>query len=202
MVRSSFVALALALAPAAQSKLLTPKEALGQEVGADKFLASYTQLVDYWQKLDAASDRMQLRTIGKSGYGQTMLMAVISSPQNMQRVEHYRAISGKLAKGRADDGSPMTDAQIAALAAEGRALVWIDAGLHSTESIAAQNILELVWRMVSQDDAETRRILDEVVLLACPVNPDGMEMVARGYMASGKVGSIPVLYQRYCGNQS
>ncbi|MEZ5966821.1 MAG: M14 family metallopeptidase [Planctomycetota bacterium] len=192
----------LACLPRAQTKLLPPERALGHEVGADRRLASYTELVAYWQQLAAASDRMQLREIGTSGYGQTMWMAVISSPQNLRGVERLRRISATLASGRDDAGASLADDAIAALAEEGRAVVWIDAGLHATEAIAGQNILELVWRMVSRDDLETRRILDEVVLLACPVNPDGMEMVARAYAAAGRVGNLPVLYQRYCGHDN
>lgn len=195
-------AIVLGTSLAAQSKLLSPQEALGHEVGADRFLASYTQLVDYWQRLASASPRMQLVEIGRTGYGQIMCMAVISSPDNLRAVERLRAISVELARGRDDDGAPLSDTAIAELAQQGRAVVWIDAGLHATEAIAGQNVLELVWRMVSRDDPETRRILDEVVLLACPVNPDGMEMVARTYMAAGRVGNLPVLYQRYCGHDN
>ncbi|HLU39602.1 MAG TPA: M14 metallopeptidase family protein [Planctomycetota bacterium] len=201
-MRSLLAPLVLVLAAAAQPRLPSPREALGHEVGADRFLASYTQLVDWWRQLDAASDRMILREIGTTGYGQTMVMAVISAPENLARIERLREVSATLAKGRAPDGKPLDDEQIAALAEQGRAVVWIDAGLHATEAIAGQNVLELVWRMVSGDSAEIRRILDEVVLLACPVNPDGMEMVARAYMASGRVGNLPVLYQRYCGHDN
>lgn len=205
-MRASFVAaitapLLLAVAPA-QRGLPSPQEALGHDVGADHFLADYSQLTAYWRTLASRSDRMHLREIGKTAYGQTMLMAVISSPQNLAAAEAHRATSGRLAKGRAEDGKPLSAAQIEALASTGRAVIWIDAGLHATESIAGQNILELVWRMVARDDDETRRILDNVILLACPVNPDGMEMVARGYMASGRVGNLPVLYQKYCGHDN
>jgi len=186
----------------AQPGLAPPQEALGHEVGADGFLASYAQLVAYWRQLDAASDRMQLREIGTTGYGQTMVMAVVSSPANLGDAERLRGISVALGRGRDADGRPLTEAAIGELAEQGRAVVWIDGGLHATEAIAGQNVLELVWRMVSRDDAETRRILDEVVLLVCPVNPDGMEMVAQAYAATGKVGNLPVLYQRYCGHDN
>ena len=86
--------------------------------------------------------------------------------------------------------------------ASGKSVVWIDGGLHATESIAGQNIIELVYRMASRDDAEVRNILDNVILLVCPVNPDGLEMIANAYMATGRVGGIPVLYQRYVGHDN
>ncbi len=177
--------------------LPSPGEFLGAEVGADHFLADHAQLIDYWRELVRRSDRMLLEDCGRTGYGQTQWVAVISAPDNLARLEELRDSNRRLALGRDADPAPA-----AALARSGRAVVWIDAGMHATESVAAQNILELVWQMVSRDDAEVRRILDEVVLLVCPANPDGMDMVARAYMSTGRVGGLPVLYQRYAGHDN
>lgn len=192
-----FVLGLLAAAVPAQSEVTTPEEFLGHEVGADHFLANYTQLSAYWRKLAGESDRMVLEEIGTTSYGQTMLVAVVSSPANLARIEQLRATSETLCRAKG-----LTEAQAASLARDGRAVIWIDAGMHATESVAAQNILELVYRMTSQNDAETRRILDNVILLVCPANPDGMEMIANAYMATKRVGSIPVLYQRYIGHDN
>ncbi len=187
----------LALTAALPAQLPGPVEALGREVGADHFLANYTQLTAWWEQLAAGSDRMRLEPLGKTAYGLDMQLAILSSPENLARLDEIREINARLALGRDVDEAVARD-----LAARGRTVIWIDAGMHATESVAAQNILELVWQMVSRDDAEVRRILDEVVLLVCPANPDGMEMVANAYMATGRVGGIPVLYQRYAGHDN
>ncbi|HEX5054755.1 MAG TPA: M14 metallopeptidase family protein [Planctomycetota bacterium] len=192
-----FLSLVLpALAPSASPQVPSPKDFLGHEVGADYQLCNYTDLVRYFQAIEQKSDRMRLVDIGASSYGQRMLMAVISSPQNLARIERLRAICQQLSKGRGVDA-----AQAAAFAEEGRSFVWIDAGLHASEAIAGQNIIELVWQMNSRNDDEVRRILDEVVLLACPVNPDGLELIANAYRATRSM-SIPVLYQRYIGHDN
>ncbi|MHC4897144.1 MAG: M14 family metallopeptidase [Planctomycetota bacterium] len=177
--------------------ITAPKEFLGKQVGADHFLANYTQLHGYWQKLAGQTDRMVVEEIGRTSYGQKMVVAIISSKENLEQREEYRKISAKLARARGLD-----DDTARKLAAEGRAVVWIDAGMHATESVAAQNIIELVYRMVSREDQEARNIRDNVILLVCPANPDGMEMVANAYMATRKVGRIPVLYQRYIGHDN
>jgi hypothetical protein len=140
---------------------------------------------------------MTLEEIGKTSYGQPMLMAIVSSPANLKKRQRYRKIAERLCHARGIDRL-MADQ----LADEGRAVIWIDAGMHATESVAAQNIIELTYRMCSRNDAETRRILDNVILLVCPANPDGMEMVANAYMATGRVGGLPVLYQRYVGHDN
>lgn len=181
---------------AVSPRVTTPEQFLGHQIGADHFLANYTQLREYWKKLEGESDRLQLATIGTTSYGQQMLMSIISAPANLKKLARYREISGKLARAR------LSDVEAMALAREGKAVVWIDAGMHATESVAAQNILELVYRMVSRTDEETTQILENVILLVVPANPDGMEMVANGYMATKRVGSLPVLYQRYIGHDN
>ena len=187
----------LAAAAVLPAQLPTPREALGHEVGADHFLANYTQLKAWWGQLAAQSDRMRLESLGETAYGLDMQLAIVSAPENLARIDELREINERLALGRVEG-----EAAARELAVRGRTVIWIDAGMHATESVAAQNILELVWQMVSRDDAEVRRILDEVVLLVCPANPDGMEMVANAYMATGRVGGIPVLYQRFAGHDN
>jgi hypothetical protein len=173
----------------------SPVSFLGHEVGADHRLCNYTDMVRWFRAVEAATKRVRLVDIGPTSYGQRMTMLVITSPANQVRCERLRDISCQLAKGRLDADTAR------AFADEGRAVVWIDGGLHSTEAIAGQNILELVWQMASRDDAEVARILDEVVLLVCPVNPDGYELVANAYRATQRM-TIPVLYQRYIGHDN
>ncbi|MCA8974313.1 MAG: peptidase [Planctomycetes bacterium] len=199
MLKRALVTALLVLAGPSRSALAqvpSPVEFLGHEVGADFRLCNYTDMVRYFRAIERGSDRMRLVDIGATSYGQRMLMAVISAPQNLQHIERLRTICQRLSKGRGiDDGAAR------AMAEEGRAFVWIDAGLHATEAIAGQNIIELVWQMNSRQDDEVRRILDEVVLLACPVNPDGYELIADAYRATRSM-AIPVLYQRYVGHDN
>jgi hypothetical protein len=179
----------------AQQPVQSPKQFLGHDIGEDYFLANYTQLTAYWNELARTSDRMVIEEIGTTSYGQTMIMAVISSKENLERREEYRQISEKMARARIDESEARD------LAARGKAVIWIDGGLHASESVAGQNIIELPYRMLSQNDKETLNILDNVILLAVPVNPDGLEMVANAYMATRSM-SLPVLYQRYVGHDN
>ncbi|MGE3171461.1 MAG: M14 family zinc carboxypeptidase [Planctomycetota bacterium] len=199
MVRPAWLSssiLVMFLAVGAAAQVPSPVEVLGHEVGADRRLCNYTDLVRYFRAVEAATGRVRLVDIGATSYGQRMCMAVVTSEANHARLDELRAISTRLCRAR--DADP---AVAAALAEHGRAVVWIDAGLHATEVIAGQNVIELVWQLASRDDAEARRILDEVVLLACPVNPDGLELVANAYAATGRT-QVPVLYQRYVGHDN
>src|SRR2546422_1821486 len=162
---SLLITASIAVSAFAQSKVTTPKEQLGFNFGDDYQLANYTQLVDYWRKLAQQSDRMKLVEIGKSAEGRTMLMAIITSPENHKKLDRYKEIARRLATAEG-----LTDDQAHALAAEGKAVVWVDGGLHATEVLGAQQLMELVYQMVSMSDPETLRILKDVILLATPVN--------------------------------
>jgi uncharacterized membrane protein YgcG len=187
---------ALAARPAAQapSHLTTPIEEWGHNIGDDYFLADYKQLTAYWKKLEKQSPRLKLVDIGKSSEGRTMLMAIITSPANQQKLAQYKSIAGRLA-----NAEGLTDVQARALAREGKAVVWIDGGLHATETLGAQQLLEHVWQMVSRNDAETLRFLDDVIQLCILVNPDGMDLVSDWYMQRGNM-TIPQLYNKYAGH--
>jgi hypothetical protein len=180
----------------------SPKQYFGFAVGDDYQMINYTQLVAYWKKLDQESDRMTVVDIGKSEEGRTMIMAIISSPANLKKLARYKDISRRLALAKG-----LTDASARALAVEGKAVVWIDGGLHATEVVGGQAITELVWQMTSGKDAETLRLLDDVILLVCPVNPDGLQLVADWYMREKdplkrSMSGVPRLYQKYIGHDN
>jgi len=196
------VGLVLASASLTAQRIATPRDAFGFDIGDDYWLATYTQLHAYWAALAAASPRMTLDTIGVTAEGRHQLMAIITSPENHRRLARLQEISRRLALAEG-----LTDEQAAALAAEGRAVVWIDGGLHATEVLGAHQLMELVYQLVSRDDPETRRILDEVVVLAVHANPDGMELVSSWYMRQPDTlkrnsGNIPRLYQKYIGHDN
>ena len=116
----------------------TPHQAFGANIGDDYFLATYRQLEQYWKTLDAESDRVRLVSIGRSEEGREQWMAIVSAPENLADLDRYRALSRRLANGDA------SEQEAAQLAREGKAIVWIDGGLHADEVLGAQQLIELV----------------------------------------------------------
>ncbi|HEU4885365.1 MAG TPA: M14 family zinc carboxypeptidase [Longimicrobium sp.] len=203
--RAPALALALALFAAggaqAQQRLTSPEQQFGHPIGADYVLPNYTDLTTYWRKLDAESDRMTLVDIGRTEEGRTQLMAIVTSPENHRNLQRWREISRTLAMGQVDS------ATAAGLAAQGKAVVWIDGGLHASEVLGAQQLMETLWQLVSRDDPETRRILDDVVILFVHANPDGMELVSNWYTRNPdrqarSMAFLPRLYQKYIGHDN
>jgi hypothetical protein len=180
----------------------TPKEAFGFNLGDDYQLADYKQIEAYWKTLDRESDRMILHDMGKTAEGRTQWMAVVTSPENHRKLARYRDIARRLALAEG-----LTDDQAHALAKEGKAVVWIDGGLHATETLGAQQLAQMVYEMVSRDDEETRRFLDDCIILFVHANPDGNDLVADWYMRNGNqqqrsFANLPRLYQKYIGHDN
>ena len=193
---------ALAGSAVAQGHITTPKEQFGANLGDDYFLANYQQIAAYWRKLATESDRIVLQEIGKTAEGRPQLMAIVTAPENHQNLAHYREISQRLAT-----AGTLTDEQARALAKEGKAVVWIDGGLHATEVLGAQQLAEMVYQMVSRNDEETLRFLRDVIILFVHANPDGNDLVADWYMRNAvpeqrTLAGLPRLYQKYIGHDN
>jgi hypothetical protein len=200
---SLFLLIALLATPVlAQRKITAPKEHFGFAPGDDYCLANYTQFMAYLKKISLESKRVSLAGIGITAERQPMYMAIITSPENQRKINRYKEISKKLALAEG-----LTDSQARELASEGRAVVWIDGGMHGTEVLGAQQLIELVYQMASLNDSETLRILNDVILLAVPSNPDGMELVSDWYMREKEptkrsLRGLPRLYQKYIGHDN
>jgi hypothetical protein len=186
----------------AAPKLTSPLQFFGHEIGADYVLPNYTKFVEYVKKLDLESNRMTVQSIGKTAEGRDQLMAIITAPENFAKIARYQEISRRLA-----NAEGLTDDTARALAKEGKAVIWIDGGLHATEVLGAQQLIETIWQFNSKTDEETMRILKDVVILATHANPDGMELVSDWYMRNPdpkqrSTGGLPRLYQKYVGHDN
>src|SRR5262249_32742066 len=122
----------LAAAPIAllsqSNSIPTPASVLGFEPGADFKEATYDQVVSYFQKVDAVSDRMTMVQAGRTSQGRPFNFALISSKENLSKVDRFREIARRLAH---PEG--LTDDEARKLAQEGKVFVHIDGGLHATE---------------------------------------------------------------------
>jgi hypothetical protein len=195
-------ALLLLATTAAGQTITPPKQHFGFNIGDDYNLATYTQFVEYWQKLDKESDRMKVVEIGKTAEGRPHLMAIITSPENHKHLDKYKDIARRLTLAEG-----LTDDQARALAKDGKGVVWFDGGLHATEVLGAHQLIETVYQLVSRTDAETTRFLNDLVILAVHANPDGMELVSGWYMRNPNPqerssGGLPRLYQKYVGHDN
>jgi hypothetical protein len=198
--------LAASVVLSAQSRLVpAPEATFGFKPGADYKLATYDQSIEYFRRLAAASKYVRLIEAGKTSQGRGMYFALISSPRNLDQIDRYRQIAQRLAH-----PAGLTDAAARALAREGKPIVHIDGGLHSTEVAGAQHTPLLAYDLVGRAQAEdpsAKAILDSVILMLWPtINPDGQQMVSEWYMSNVgtpyELSGLPQLYQEYVGHDN
>jgi hypothetical protein len=187
---------------AAMAQIPTPESVLGHKPGDDFFLATYDDSLGYFQKLAKATDKLKLVRVGKTTRGLDWYIAIISSPQNLARLDQYKDTAKKLALVKG-----LTDSQARDLARRGKVIVHIDGGLHATEVAHAQHTIQLAYNLVTGTDAEVVNILDNsILLLWFSINPDGQNQVANWYRSNlgtqYEVANLPGLYQEYVGHDN
>ncbi len=186
----------------AQAQEPTPPEAfLGFKPGADFHLMTYEEAMGYFELLAGQTDRMLLLDMGETTGGRRMKYGVISSPENLARLDHLKEINRRISLPQG-----LGEEEARRLAREGRTIVWIDGGLHGTEVAPAQLLPQLAYDLVTGTDSRSEMIRENVIALLVFANPDGMTIVSDWYM--GNVGtpyetsSIPWLYHEYVGHDN
>jgi len=183
------------------SQLKSPEEVFGFKVGSDHKLADYNQMLTFHRQLAENSDRVILEEIGKTSEGQPMLLLFISTPENLSQLDKWKKISSELARARIDEKTARNHAE------NGKAILWIDGGMHATERAHGQMTSELAYRVATEESSEMQKIRDNVILLLMPVmNPDGMRLVVDWYKKNlgtpYETTGPPVLYQKYVGHDN
>ena len=209
-----FCGLLLLTASALVAQVPSPKDVIGFTPGDDRKLASWASIVDYFKRLDAASNRVMFQEIGKTTMGAPFVYATISSPENLKNLAKYKDINDKLADPRkitGRNGKPLfgaaRDSAAKSLAAQGKTIVLITHGIHSTEVGSTLSSMLLAHRLASSNEPEIKKILDNTIILLVPsLNPDGVDIVKNWYdktLGTKFEGTEPPeLYHKYVGHDN
>ena len=193
---------------AAAAGVPAPEEIIGFRPGDDRKLASWASIVDYFKKLDAASDRVRFAELGRTTMGAPFVMATISAPENLARLSEFKEIQRQLADPRTiTRGGRDAEGRARQLIARGKTIVLITCGIHSTEVGSTLSSMLIAHRLASSDDPVVRRVLRETVVLLVPsLNPDGVDIVKNWYdrtLGTPYEGTgPPVLYHKYTGHDN
>ena len=195
--------LSLLLGPLSAQAQTSPEEFLGHQVGADRHLIDYHQIREYFDLLAEESERVSVLNIGESTLGEPMIMAVITSEENMANLDRYREIARRLSDPR---GVPEDEAR--QLSEDGKAILLIQTGLHAIEIAHSQHSVEFIYKLAVGDTPfDADEVLDDVIVLLIPAaNPDGQLMVVDWYRNSLDTpyegGPFPHLYHHYAGHDN
>jgi len=188
--------------PAVAQNPMTPEAFFGHPVGADYHLTTYERAMEWFDHLaESSGGRMRVLDMGVTGMGRRHRYAVISAPENILRRDEYRETARRLSLGQ-----DLSFPEAQELARDGKAIGWIDVGLHATEAAPSEHALQLAYDLVTGEDPQSRRIREEVITLLVFPNPDGMTMVAEWYMehvgTDFEESRMPWLYNRYIGHDN
>ncbi|HET6890738.1 MAG TPA: M14 family metallopeptidase, partial [Pyrinomonadaceae bacterium] len=179
----------------------SPQSVLGFKPGDDRTIADWRQITDYFARLDKASDRLSVQAIGQSTLRRPLIAAFISARENLLGLNRYQEIQRKLADPRTVQSQLERDR----LFRDGKAVVAISCSIHSTEIVASQMSMQLAFELATAQDAQTREILQNTILILLPsANPDGIDIVANWYRKT--LGTPlegrepPELYHHYAGH--
>ncbi len=188
--------------PVSAQALKSPEQYFGHKMGADRKLVAWPQILAYFKALEAGSNKLKIVEMGKSSMGNSMIVAIISSPQNLANLDKYKQISQRLANPRG-----LSPDEASKLIAEGKVIASISCSIHATEIAASQLSSELAYDLVTKDTPQIRDILDRTIILLAPShNPDGNIMVVDWY--NKNVGTpfenapMPWLYHKYVGHDN
>ncbi|HET6976245.1 MAG TPA: M14 metallopeptidase family protein [Pyrinomonadaceae bacterium] len=191
----------------AQTKIPAPADVLAFTPGEDRKLASWDQVVDYFQRLDTASDRVKFETLGTTTMGKPFVMATISTPANLARLDEFKTIQDQLADPRKLGPLATRDRKAAELIRKGKTIVLITCGIHSTEVGSYLSSMLIAHRLASSTEPEIQKILDNTIILLVPsLNPDGVDIVKNWYdktLGTPFEGTDPPeLYHKYTGHDN
>jgi hypothetical protein len=185
------------------SRLPSFEQMYGFKPGTDRKLPSWKQVTDYFTALSKASPRVQLRTLGKTVLGRPFLVAFISDSANLANLERYRTIQRKLVDPRLRTPRDSREQLIE----QGKNVILVTCSIHSTEVGGWSTALVLADRLARGNDAETKMILQNTIILLVPSqNPDGVDIVGDWYRATldtpAEGTSPPELYHHYTGHDN
>ncbi len=195
--------IALSPLPARSQDIRTPESFVGFQMGADYKLVRWERIVEYFRHVSERSDRVAVRELGKTTEGRPFILAEISAPETVANFPRYREMQRKIADPRlirdTDEEHRLLD--------EGKATLYINCNIHSTEIASSQMALELLHDLATGDSPEILEILaNTIILLAPSANPDGLDMVIDWYERSlGKPwegSGMPWLYHKYAGHDN
>ncbi|HEX3866431.1 MAG TPA: M14 family zinc carboxypeptidase [Gemmatimonadaceae bacterium] len=185
----------------AQKTIPSPESVFGFPIGKDSNLVDYEQSIDYFKKLAAASNRIHLMNVGVTSFGRPWTVAIITSPENYAKLDHYRQINMRLAH-----PAGLTDSAAHALARQGKVIVDISGGLHASEIAGSQHTPQLAYEILAHaNEPRYKEILDNVIFFLWPtINPDGQDIVVKNCRET-MFGRPPLNndpYEKYMGHDN
>ena len=179
----------------------SPEEFYGHQMGADRKLARWDRIVEYFLQLDGLPT-VKVRELGKTTEGHPFLLVAISSPRNIENLEKIREQSWALSHPKR-----LSERSLRKILREGKAVVSKTMSVHASEIGGTQLSSELAYEVATSEDPDIVKVREDVVFLLVPSsNPDGNIKVVDWYNeqlgTEYEGGPLPYLYHKYVGHDN
>jgi hypothetical protein len=155
----------------------TPRAVLGHDIGAPRVLDHYADILGYYRALAAKSPRVRIVETGKTEEGRPTVIVLISSEANIAHVEDNRRNLVRLG-----DPRGLSEADAQKLIAETKPFYLALGGLHSAETGPPEMLMELAYRLVTEDSPLIGKIRENVIVGINPASdPDGRDRYTDWY---------------------
>lgn len=149
----------------------SPLKYFGTIVGAPGVMHRTKEIYAYYQKLDDASPRLTMQTVGTTEEGRDIKLVIIGSESSMQRLDHYKQQLALLA-----DPRRVKAEQVDNIIADAKPIFYLNGGLHSPEMGSPEMLMELAYRLITSDDPDIKAIRENIIVTINPASePDGRD---------------------------
>ena len=160
----------------AKSGVPSPREVLGHDIGAPKELTYYADVLRYYDALAMHTGRVKVMRIGKTEEGRDSVIVFVGSEDSIAHLEQNRRRLARIA-----DPRGLGDAEARDLIAKAKPIYTLSGGLHSADLL---ELMELAYRLVTEDSPLIEKIRSEVIVAIMPVaDPDGRDRSIDWYYA-------------------
>ena len=144
-------------------EVTSPEIFFGHKLGADRKIARWDKIVEYFNKIKTESKRIKIDYMGPTTEGNPFLAVFISSQKNLENIKRLNEINKQIA-----DPNNLSQEEIKPLIAEGKAVVIQSMSLHATEIGGTQMAPELTYDLITREDEEAKKIRKDVISIIVP----------------------------------
>jgi hypothetical protein len=159
----------------------SPKDVLGHHIGEPKKLTYYADILSYYRALAAKSPRVKVVPIGKTDEGRDLVVVFVGSEESIRNLDEYRGYLGQLA-----DPRRITESQAREIISRAKPIYHLMAGLHSAEVGPPEMLMELAYRLATEESPLVGQIRENVIVSLSPTaDPDGRDRNVDWYYKYG-----------------
>ncbi|HEY4967110.1 MAG TPA: M14 family zinc carboxypeptidase, partial [Puia sp.] len=160
----------------------SPLKYFGAIVGAPGLVHHSTEIYGYYKKLASLSPLITIQQVGSSEEGRPMNLVVIGSEETMKQTDQYRKQLALLA-----DPRKIKEADLDQILKNAKPVYFLNGGLHSTEMGSPETLMELAYRLITDNSEAIKKIRENIIVIINPVcEPDGRDKMVDYYYRYSK----------------